>query len=174
MNLQRFCSRDETRSSIMHPFSQGGYVYATDGRILVRLDCGEDYPEQSSPKIEGNGFPFDHDKINEEDWIPVPRIEPPSAEDICKKCRGRGHAIVRCEYCGEEHECTWCKECKGTGARIGKYAIPIGHAHFAANYLRLLHEELPGAVIEKNCPKEDMSRFRCGDVLGYLMPVRVE
>ncbi len=31
-----------------------------------------------------------------------------------------------------------------------------------------------GAVIEKNCPKEDMSRFRCGDVLGYLMPVRVE
>lgn len=161
----------------MHPFRQreGGPVYATDGRIMVRLfpgDMIEDiYLVQDRPRIEGNGFAFDHDSVPADGWIPVPEVK---TADYCLSCGGAGSAKRRCENCGEEHDCIPCEKCKGSGLIYDPMVVAIGGARFTAHYLRLIREELPGAVIEKDGPKSDMNRFRCGDVLGYLMPVRGE
>ncbi len=143
MDLQKFCSRDETRPSIMHPFRQGGdgYVYATDGRILVRAKVDGYYPEQGKPKIVGNGFLFDHDEVPPEDWVTVPGA---MAADYCRSCGGGGRTKYRCEDCGDEHECIPCEKCHGTGLIFDPQAVPVGGAHFAAHYLALISRELPG------------------------------
>ena len=51
-DLQRFCSDDESRPSICHPFSQEKWTYATDGRLLIRVPRLAEVPEyEDAPKM---------------------------------------------------------------------------------------------------------------------------
>jgi hypothetical protein len=121
-DLQKFCSTNETRPTLHHPFNKQGFTYATDARIMVKVPLIEgtlDVPGSPSMEVLDANIP-------KEEGIPVEY--PPAWESfepdiaVCSTCKGTG-AIRECRACegsGEttcphcDHEAT-CDECRGRG-----------------------------------------------------------
>ncbi len=83
VTLESFCEKDEdTRHSLALPVCQGDYVYATDGRIVVRMPAnsysGEVSKGRSYPAVEDLGW--DKEVVR---WEPVPEPQP------CDYCNSR-------------------------------------------------------------------------------------
>ena len=49
IDLQQFCSKDDTRPYICKPFSFGEFSYATNGHIIVRVARRADVEEGNPP-----------------------------------------------------------------------------------------------------------------------------
>ena len=78
-DLQPFCSRDKTRTTLTQPFSFGEWTYATDGRIAVRV-----------PRL------FDFSEV---DRAPNARIEQLFKE--AEACEREGHTLPELPAIGE-------------------------------------------------------------------------
>lgn len=102
------------------PFVVGGFRYATDGKILVRIATTDaDTPE---PPCNPTGV-CDHlpEVVR---MIDMPII-PPAEMEKCRECKGTGHFKIcdKCDGTGE-HECDCgdfhdCGYCNGTGREFG-------------------------------------------------------
>jgi len=127
--LKTFCGTDETRPSLMEPFSDDRYTYATDGRIIVRVPRIESITgHEKHPQYACDLFP------DESHYLPVeyPQgLESFVAEPVdceccggtgkqskCRDCDGDGNK--ECPECGTVHK---CESCRGTGLIIGNRAI---------------------------------------------------
>ena len=115
--LTRFC--DDSRTPIMHPFSDGSWTYATDGKMIIRVPRLAEVPEydDSSKKID-SGI-FQTNPITG-DWFKIPSgfsNEP----NKCDKCKGTGEC--RCK-CGHVHDCEYCE---GSGLSPKETPIAVGN-----------------------------------------------
>lgn len=169
LDLQQFCGKEETRFYLMKPFSRGGFTWATNGHILVRVMLRPDIADVDQKfnvakpleGIEGRSF-F------------RPSFELPAAPTEigqCETCEGRGfsHACPDCE-------CV-CNRCHGSGELDTEklMSASIGPTAFALNYVRQMLS-LPGIEIEE-LPTEPSERpflFRFQGGVGALMPMRGE
>lgn len=175
---ERFCSKDETRGWIQEPFvdpKQPGFVFATDGRVMVRMDSAPGLfvkvPITNKPPRDDimGRFPFNHSEVKAEDWRNLPV---PLPVRVCWACKGTGRSYpcecwdddgyhaedcLKCEGLGwlssskdDKHpsvrECPIC-EGAGTEWEDEVKVIPFEKA-FLSNFYVILLNSLPGCRIE--------------------------
>jgi len=189
--LQKFCDPLEVRDITKSPFSFGGYTWATNGKILVRVPLiagARDADYKTAADLFGGGMVGG--------GIALPTIPAPVFE-TCKECAGKGYfqqckcpacqgaGECECQTCGHESDCDRCKsmgyipdltaakepceDCGGTGQRETLASIELGIARFQNRYLRLI-ADLPG--FEFQAHGLDMpGRFRWDGGEGMLMPL---
>lgn len=121
LDLKPFCADISTKYACANPFSRGGKMYATDGRILVGVPTSE--PDSNGEFISPDDiahvmFPIEH-------WKPWPRDENiVRGNGECPDCNGYGGK--KCEQCGGFgagecptcHQDIDCAECFGNGYTI--------------------------------------------------------
>ena len=164
IDLQKFCSTDKSRNHLHAPFSRGGYTWATNGHIALRLPLREDIPENDqSPNIERVW----RDGVGE--YVPVtPWIVPKPDRKDCEMCDARG-TLHECPSCTCE-----CEECEGTGYVDEIQSVTVGSADIQAKYAALMMT-LPGLAVivpEKDDTKSMMLHFRFDGGEGILMKLR--
>lgn len=169
-----FCSTDETRPSLGQPYTRGGYTYATDGRVAVRVAAIEGIPDvEKAPDCEGGvfrGFP-----PSGAPWHPIPTDLPELPEGpACPECKGTAEAqwSYRDRH-GEKYERRFeCPVCNGEGVTASD-PVPMLwnglrlNARFVAKFAAL-----PGPV-EFQAPSEPGGpvRVRFNGGIGLFMPM---
>ena len=191
--LEKFCDPLEGRDITKSPFNYGGYTWATNGRIMVRVPLiagARDADYKAAADMFGDGMVGT--------GIALPTIPPPVLEPClecggkgfyqerkCPNCHGEGE--IECATCGHESDCDRCKstgyipdltapkepceDCGGTGQKETLVSSEVGITHFRNRYLRLI-ADLPGFEFQAHAL--DMpGRFRWDGGEGMLMPVRI-
>lgn len=110
--LKRFCTRDLVRESILHPWTEGDWSFATDGwRIMMvpHVD-GSVVPDSRTPRLTEH-FLRRAQAIT--DWQPFSTIDSGEIEChfcqiVCPECEGKR----TCSECGQG---THCQHCNDTG-----------------------------------------------------------
>lgn len=163
--LKIFCH--EVNQRISKPWVADGFVFATNGSVLIRIPGPID-------GVEGLLNAVDAMKVFQEtpepkEWFPVPDVTPPEEpkEKACDECDGKGE--TECRTCGQDAE---CPECEGTGKIIPKMIISpieIGGFCFSNLYLHQIKTCFPDAEIgPTEYPKPARLRFTGGDGLICL------
>jgi hypothetical protein len=184
LDLTPFCLEYGARYQIDEPWTNGTYAYATDGRILIRVDA------ELCPGARAAGslrLPKDCDNIvdgreNVNAWFPVPPVVP------CDRCQSVGQYVQICDTCngsgwtlddgrlnrclhgdeddGPDEECealqVWrCHDCK----------IEFANSLLAQWYVNLVRS-LPDARIGVASGEPDVPvYFRFGGGCGAIMPI---
>lgn len=115
--LKPFC--DPIRNLITTPFSQAGWTWATNGRLIIRIPHDPAIPERfDAPKVAPVWAAY---KVDDQTvWeplapVPLPKIDP------CPHCEGTG--LHYCEPCDTGHDCA---KCKATGEVARKVFRKVG------------------------------------------------
>lgn len=120
--LKRFCH--DNRVPMTELFSQGGYSYATDGKIAIRIPRVKMVGEKvGTPQMDR--LPWGHRDVS--DWMGLPYYDTTSLDRCgachgdgtlqdCPECDGEGVVSLDNEY--NEYECE-CKTCGGEAALPG-------------------------------------------------------
>ena len=191
--IQNVCEKGHLR--IGRPWRLGECVYATNGKIGIRL-AASDFPAEELPgayKVEQ--FPWDHDQVKE--WV---RLKPERVlteceaccgdgkGGWCEKCRGDGKVEITCDDCDDTHmhdcpDChgtrrtscttTSCAECRGTGKAVSKKAHTKIGSHYFANWLLMLAAECGDGTVEIEADPGEKARIRFDGGCGYVMNMLV-
>lgn len=170
LDLQQFCAvDDEWRPYLNKPFRSKGHVYATDGRLLIRVADDESFP--ACDKVDPTSFLKQAEQAS---YITAPKVELPAVEAAkhvhCPDCNGRGH----------EHDCPDCEcecgACRGSGSvnDTPRVSTTFAGQTFDLKFIRKLYT-LPGLEIAPNPSDCDLFTplcFRFDGGLGVLMPMR--
>jgi hypothetical protein len=165
IDLQLFCANErDIRSFLWVPFSRGGYVYATNGHLAVRVPadgytgyCVDSEPGRHPKTIER---PFDEAFAGTIDFQSLHTL--PAMVD-CNFCNGTG---VIDDSDEGPNDCVFCG-----GSGKDHNAQLVGNAHYALHYLHLLNK-LPGLrIAPRGVSTMAALTFDGGQAL--LMPVRV-
>jgi hypothetical protein len=190
--LEKFCSRDETRTKIQKPFSIGDYTYATNGHIIIRIDKVESIGSVENSLNPETLLTWDHSKIKE--WLPLPEYSI-DISDKCRYCKGTGKS-EDCPECEDEGFVEFsnahnyyeveCKTCDGSGTVVsddspcdycggGGYNLnsPINFKDKKVNiiYLELI-KDLPGIALSPAGDPMEPVRFKFDDGCGFIMPMK--
>lgn len=86
VNLYVFVSKEEGRPAIQRPWSENGFTFATNGKLLIRVS-DKDYPALPNPEAPkvGSRFAWNHASLDEAFWRDLPEIPPRKFAD-CKEC----------------------------------------------------------------------------------------
>jgi hypothetical protein len=169
IDLASFCSTDESRVALHQPWSVDGFTYATDDRIIVRLQASEfpSEPNDRAPKSVHTIQKWNHAEIA--DWLDLPADLPSEDKFLpCGNCDGDGEHY--CKGCEDFHE---CGKCGGEGRKYHPSPINIGLAKIDAKYLRKI-AALPEARIENPSESNVAVAFKFNGGVGYVMPIRTE
>lgn len=158
IDLQRFCANEfESRVGLQRPWRDGAWVYATNGRLIVRVPSAsvQDAPLRnvSQPKNAPALFEMLLDKIDG-DFLVMP---PLPERKQCSFCFGGG-----ADDDGDE-----CLECYGTKYEWVRF--PLGDTEFNLHYLHEI-STLPQVRIRTNGDNAAALVFDGGQAL--LMPMR--
>lgn len=190
--LQKFVARPaEERFYFTKPYRKDGFLYATDGGILVRVT---DDPEVTDVDDSGR-YPDCEKLLQRHDFDPGPFVplafERPAEPPACKPCKGSGQVAVcpscdgrgEFEHYGDDYDCQHCSgsghvagrgktcvDCNGSGNDTA-IAIDVGTQTFQLRYLLVL-ETLPGIRIANNADAGEAGRFIFDGGIGLLMPFR--
>lgn len=169
IDLTQFCSTDETRAVLMKPNTRAGFHFATDGRIIVRIQSqgtdtfGNDakYPDAISV------FPWNHADLPSDSWRPLTQEMRCVSPIDCETCFGSGRA--ECNY-GHEHE---CPDCEGKGHYVPTTPMTVYGVLFSRFYVHKMCQ-LPNCEmwIPKGMSDEKPVPIRFDGGLGYLMQMR--
>ena len=195
INLARYCADSfDPRPYLRVPFTRGGWVYACNGHVAVRVDRSlwdavPDLPSDKLPTLEGMFAAA----ASRTDWMSLVNIPAP---DRCGRCGGkgelRGHECESCKGLGEfehyDHEYE-CKSCDGRGLFLdpdGKFRVTctmrgcvrgaqssgfvIGNNRADLVYLHWM-SELPGVTVSAGNPG-DRLHFRFSGGEAIVMPRR--
>lgn len=200
IDLTAFAARpdqDTGRYDLLTPWREGEWLYATDGRIAVRVLAPPDAPEPDS----GRRVPSIAYLFGPPDWPdgqafvpPGTTMEWPEKTEECDTCRGTGRGgtchecdgsgRVTCSACEQEHDCpdcdgtgkrgdatAPCSDCAGTGREVVRPALyRMNGAIIQSRYADMIRA-LPGVGV---CPcPQDSCRLNFvfdgghGAVMGY-------
>jgi hypothetical protein len=169
LDLQQFCSTEKFRFNLHKPFSYGGFSYASDGIIAIRVARRDGIPEAEQAKIPqqiDKWFSELEGALFESDMPALPDDEETETKEQCEECHGRGkdHDCPDCE-------CV-CENCKGSGEETITESISID-AFGSIFRLKLLRSvlQLPNVevAVDRVRPLKPMFfRFSGGE--GCLMP----
>lgn len=150
------CHRGPARFDIQMPFRQRDYVYATDGRILLRQPVREPEPVSNGQRKVPDcttHFPWSREGL-----IPTPIPELPE---------------VRYETCEECDRSRPGCDCGGAGRYEISVAIDVGHMRLASGYLRRLQAIGAECFLPPETPGTlPPVYFRAGNIEALLMPIR--
>jgi hypothetical protein len=195
MDLKRFCAnKSDPRAYLREPWAHKGYVYATNGHIVVRVPA----PDQAEAIAEHKAAATAEGLFATFPAIEAQPLPPFTLGEECFFCAGTGEAYsVDCPDCDGEGEFIHgahdyeCKECEGGGfvdaekipenktvchACYGRgykaHRAPVGPmgAGFDASYLSWI-AALPGVLFAARGPAES-GRFTFDGGEGLLMPMR--
>lgn len=161
IDLKRFCGSDEYRPWIRQPWSRGGFTYATDGKLLVRLP-GAVAPENPAAP-DTSKLPFDRERTFRRVTLALPDKR---EFEECESCNGSGHQHD-CPGC----QCT-CDWCDGSGlvdpelrvsAELNGFLLSLKYARRLAT--------LPDLEVEIDPPAKEPVRFRFSGGDGFLSPM---
>lgn len=175
IDLMQFCEdRHGTRPALQQPWQANDYVYASDGRIIVRVRA-LDYPDVKmnpvalrGPSEDKSAFPWEHSYLLAKHWIKPTHEMRCCNHPPCMECNGTGMHV--CPQCEKDHE---CGTCDGWG-RVGKVGhVDVGPIRFSTIYCYLLCR-LPEVElwIDPKNKSVHMIPFRFAGGLGYVMPMR--
>lgn len=197
--IQKFCSINDIRTYLNKPIRQGGFIYATNGFIAVRVvdDGSFDIPESNI--IYGL---INFNRVFAERAFA--ELKPLSAlmtgsqpeKSPCKACcdGGKNESARECNECdgdGQFHHGSHtyeCRECGGSGKKANAASIPIvcsvcrgcgdgnfnfqvGNQKYNGRLLKLI-EDLPNVKIECEVENFDTAKFVFDGGEGRLMPCR--
>lgn len=185
--IRLFLADDDFRPMMQNPHSDGEFIWATDGYIMIRLPLSY-YPECAQQEKY-----FDvQSALNKsfKETKPVGRILLSDIEEVmskkpmvnvyakCTECNGDGEVL--CEFCHHSHD---CDECYGTGRTnqlIGtepsyRYSIGINHQAFQAKYILTVQKAMRllkavEAVFHQGTAEKSSTHLLIGDVIILLMP----
>lgn len=189
IDLAKFC--DLSLPGFKEPFVRGGWRYATDCIICVRVPTDEPDTEAADAKVS-----MRHNEASAAPWhlCDAPCVDPlreVKTTGKCKSCNGRGK-LVECGNCrghgdvtatddgGYEYDGLECKACYGYGHVAGSCSdetVPCGACHglglefaeslmieghpFGQRFLYLM-AQLPGVLIGKPA-----NRAKDGKILPF-------
>ncbi len=195
VTLGDFCPETDPRDWILEPFAQDGYLWATNGKILVRIRIPKDCEYEEIEPGQGSSTPpkmSDIIKIPETDdleWLPFPMYDGLTKTIDCfycecPCCKGSDYIDYECPECGQEvervcHRCDGdghggldpdCETCKGTG-KITAPADQIISGFKIAGDLCILISKLSDIEYTPNLTigKSVFFRFDGGIGLAWLM-----
>jgi hypothetical protein len=152
------CHKANGRYAMTKPFASGGFIYATDGRICVRMPLvgeldGQEEGTKPDPSTVGWEGPFYSEAS------PVPELA--SDETVkCSCCNGRG-----------EHDCgVGCEDCDCTGEIQIIKATKVGCVNLGNNYLRILAQHGAAIFMRQDGSHHKPVRFAGPGWEGLLMP----
>lgn len=182
------CLGENCRFLLGEPWIQKGFVYATNGSILVRQPTTLPETQRRGPPAWQN---FDDTKavgriIRLPDLGPeladrtvCPTCKGTDSTKTCGDCKGAGkHVCPTCEHVkpcrpceGEGNLC--CSECEGAGALSRKrQSVKLRPAHeagLADFYVWLLQRHGIDSVRTAKCPNGFAFRFHKGTIEGIVM-----
>lgn len=197
-DITRFCAKYDIRSHLKQPIVSGGFVYATNGHICVRVPAAATdidtrlYDERIAKLVASMQKMFAEQQ--DQRTAALPDL---SAVKPCARCKGKGeYMAVQCGNCDGDGDFTrdghdyTCKSCVGEGhlesdgennAALDQCAdcygigfplqtTPVGDSFFAAGYLKWL-EHLPGLQAHTQGP-EKVGMFTFDGGVALLMPRR--
>lgn len=195
IDLQRFCAiSDDDRAYLNAPWPHKGWMYASNGHIIVRVPAPDHAATVAAHDIAERAAGI-FAKCEAEGHAPLPlRLD---LGQKCTVCRGTGHVYtVACKECegGEfehgSHTYT-CQECDGTGRAestraagekttcngcrgkgyFGYTRVPVGDkgAGYDAVYLSWIRA-LPNALFAPG-EAEKAAHFKFDGGEGCLMPM---
>lgn len=101
IDLQSFCERPEgMRYYLQAPFNHRGYLYASNGHILVRIPAPE-HADTVSPHKPAETSVKMFAELQVGSYAAIPPLQVPR---LCRHCKGAGH-----------YRQTYCPTCKGQG-----------------------------------------------------------
>ena len=171
-----FCEKEPCRYGINEPFVVGGFRYATDGKLAVRVPAdGEpdaDYKIKLPRKI-GELF-----KPAAVEWLLWPAVE------VCGNCNGSGVVLGDCDMCsgtgdhecscGDKHECGYCEgdgkvddlcDCR----RAVGGSVKCGASEISMYYSRKI-SQLPRASYQPTATPATPVHFKFDGGEGVVMP----
>lgn len=162
LDLTTFCSTEPSRPNLHAPFRLGEHVFATDGRICVRVPAYEGPPEGS---VDPRKF-----------FSNIPEVTPARLRSIksaqkqldeCTNCGGTGK-MHECPNC----DCGHCEFCDGAGSvdNTPKIRVALRGAVFDLRYINLIRT-LPNLHLAVSAPKDAAMYFRFDGGDGVLMPM---
>lgn len=187
---------DLSRYSIDHPFAEGGHVYATDGRIVVRAPLsmadGIAIPTNKNTETSPSTYPPAAGLFpgGEFEADPLPLVTIPSAgPDVkCRSCDGTGKwecdkcdgdGVIECD-CGYEHPCPdcdgrdndRCEDCEGVGTvKPRPRPIDFGSVVLNERYVRVIQRANGRIYANQRGPKAAVRFAIFGAIEGMLMPM---
>ena len=191
--LQSFCSTNDMRLPLQKPNLLEGFIYATDGHILIRVPAiqaegtvenNPDYPnaEKVIQGIIDNCYiEFDFSKKFDCEFEPL--YEKVLKKEECEQCDGDGNCT--CDECGTQHE---CGECDGTGEIetyintdkvIGETTKPgtvfqFKEAYFNPELILRVQKHFPEKGTIVHIGKTEAMKILFGEVLILVMPVNYD
>lgn len=169
MDLQPFCSVDETRASLMTPWVFNGWQYATDGRICIRIKTDEMDDSNEPYKRPDVSMLFADFNVEGLEPFEIPTLDGVILHE-CEDCDGTGEQT--CDM-GHKHECPECDD--GTFEEWPKKEIG-GHL-FSERFLSKM-TALPGLKFFPSVTTWDEGKpahpafFTFDNGQGLLMPIR--
>lgn len=185
VSLEPFCS--DEREYLEKPFLQDGYVYATNGRIAVRVkhEGLTNARVQTRPNMAEIFKSF----VNE-GFEPVTFTLPDCEichnkrtviDTKCYTCDGFGRIEhdCDCQYCTKDRE--FCDDCKGTGkvdpeeclcecSEHGK-SVSLGFCSVRVDVAQLLHD-IPGLTLARKQGVPIVSFRGSNGMEGIFMPLQ--
>lgn len=73
--LLKFCSGDEKRPILNHPFNRGGFTYCSDGRIAIRIPEIKKYADNRTLEIEPIFSEIGFEKLSFDHFPELPPME---------------------------------------------------------------------------------------------------
>lgn len=193
VGLAKLCDKNG-RAGINKPFKKDGYIWATNGKWLVRIKESVELTTEDTSKINVNQFKWSVADNPDLKWLDVPSVEKDTCYNPCSKCNGTGKVRL-CDTCkgSGEHECECgdlhtCRDCNGDGTATfgdeavcedcygGKVAnydsfLDIGNNRFANWFIYELQQVLGKLqIVDTEYGIPVYFRFAGGD--GYAMPMR--
>lgn len=164
---------------LSRPFRQGGYTWATDGRILVRTERTDlDFDEYDRKLVNAEQVPKMLDGLKGF----CARLPEAIGRYPCKECDGIGETTsdeLVCEECQGIHRMTYkgkpltrdCEECNGKGSVPNMKFVQVSSDPvicLAEYYIAMLHEHGVHEVAVYALDKP--VRFYGDGFDGWLMP----
>ena len=163
IDLKPFCSTAQWRTNIRAPWTRGGYTYATNGFVALRVPARADVPD--NPTAPNGARIFEQLPGASAQYVPLATFAFPPRPD-CPYCIGTGLVVCRCSTCDNEH----VKPC--TSCPIEKLLLGTGRneARYNGAWIRRL-ATLPGCEICP-CGQGEAAHFRFDSGDGLIMPLR--
>lgn len=194
IDLKAFCAQpDFGRYVIEFPFKQGEHVYATDGRVLVRVsgDTPFERPADANaglvPPDPTKVGPWNQNKLSDADFVLVLGLNiPPVRVETCPDCEGMkavkyGTATTITPCAEDDPDAQTCENCDGHGQITHNDRVAVGENSLSNRYLYLI-ATLPNCRIgtKRTAPQDSRhDKLDYGPVpfifdggCGYLMPMK--
>lgn len=193
IDIKMFC--DPSRAKLSKPWSKGGYTYASDGKILIRVPRIEGIAEGGGPDV--SKLILDYRGV--EVWHPLPDLTGIETHRTCPDCDGAGK-YPECPDCdgdrevkytyeardGETHTITGdcpvcesgsfdvvCKTCDGDRKVENRFTVEIADTGLRITVARIARlATLPNVTLGVSATDQDHVRIRFDGGCGITQTMR--